>query len=396
MPKRDYYDVLGLPKTASPDDIRSAYRKLARQYHPDMNKENPKVAEEKFKELSEAYEVLADEQKRRHYDMGGFDAVSQDFGPQGFNWQNFSHAGDLEDLFGGADPLRDFFRQAGVRGDLFGGIFGPGFQPSTRGRGRDLEVTLSVPIGDLVQGVEREVELNRAEACLACKGTGAEKGTAIETCRTCNGTGQVRQVRRSGYTQLVTISDCPTCRGSGQRVVKSCPECGGAGRRRVPRRLRIKVPPGLQEGTILRLSGEGERGPTGRAGDLYVQVLVEPSRFLRDGRDVHTELTVNLSQALLGDTVRISTLTAHADLAIPPGTQPESTLRLKGEGLPHPGGGSRGDLFVTVHVRLPDRLSSEQRELVRQQFGPPPGAVSEEPGRSGSGSSGGFFGRRRG
>ncbi len=393
MPKRDYYDVLKLPKTASPEEIRSSYRKLAREYHPDLNKENAKEAEEKFKELSEAYEVLADEQKRKHYDMGGFDAVSQDFGPQGFNWQNFSHAGDLEDMFGGMDPLRDFFRQAGVRGDLFGGIFGQGFQVASRGRGRDLEVAIRVKLGDLIQGIQRDVEVPRADRCEDCKGTGAEGGTAMETCKTCGGSGQVRNVRRSGYAQLVTINACPTCRGEGRKILKACTHCGGAGRLRVNRHLRIRIPPGLDDGTVLRLAGEGERGPSGRAGDLFVQVIVDNGAFHREGRDIYTDLTVGLSQALLGDTVRIPTLSGQAELSVPPATQPESTLRLKGEGMPPPGGGSRGDLFVTIHVRLPDRLSSEQRDTVRRTFGEP-GGVASLPERDRG--SGGFFSRRKG
>ena len=267
---------------------------------------------------------------------------------------------------------------------------------TSRGRGRDLEMAMPVKLGDLIEGFEREVEVTRTESCASCKGTGAEGGTALETCKTCGGSGQVRNVRRSGYTQVVTIGECPMCRGAGQKILKTCPTCGGAGRQRVPRHLRIRVPPGLEEGTMLRLSGEGERGRGGRSGDLYVHVVVEPSPFRREGRDLYSEITVDLPQALLGDSVRIQTLNGHADLTVPAGTQPESTLRLRGEGLPPPGGGSRGDLFVTVHVRLPERLTSTQRDAVRLHFPPSPGSAGTSGGAEREKGGTGFFGRRRG
>jgi molecular chaperone DnaJ len=388
MAKRDYYDVLGLPKTASPDEVRSAYRKLAKKYHPDLNKDDPKGAEEKFKELSEAYEVLADAEKRKRYDAGGFEGVRSDFGAQGFNWQDFHHTGDLEDIFGGADPLMDFFRRAGVSGDLFSQLFGSGVGVTrmSRGRGRDLQMTVPVPLGELVEGTEKEVQVTRSERCKTCKGTGAEGGTALESCPDCHGSGQIQRTLQRGYTRMVQIGECPTCHGEGKKILRPCPECSGRGRKRVSTKLRITIPSGIEDGTVIRYQGGGDVGEAGRAGDLYVQLAVDPGPFQREGRDIQSEVTVTLSQALLGDTVRVDTLTGHADLTIPAGTQPEATVRLRGQGLPEAGGKSRGDHFVKVHVRLPESLTSAQREMVRQNFGAPGGGGGERPG---------FFSRRR-
>lgn len=388
MAKRDYYEVLGVSKTASPEEIKSSYRKLARQFHPDMNREDPKAAEEKFKEVSEAYEVLADEDKRKRYDAGGFAGIEQDFGPGGFQWQNFHHSSDIEDLLGNSDFLRDLLQGSG----LFVQGFGNGFMdPRAARRGRDMEAAISVTLADLVHGTSQEIELARSEPCTACKGNGSEKGTALETCPECGGSGQVRRQRQSGYTRMITVGVCPVCEGQGQRILKPCPECHGRGRKRVVRRLQIRIPPGLQEGSILRLGGEGEASANGRPGDLFVRVLIEAGGpFRREGRDIYGELNITLSQALLGDQVRVPTLGGHALLTIPPGTQPEATLRLRGEGLPSPGGGSRGDYMVQVHVRLPEALSPAQKDQIKALFGAPTGAEAPaEKARSG------LFGRRR-
>jgi molecular chaperone DnaJ len=388
MAKRDYYEVLGVPRTASPEEIKSAYRRLAREYHPDLNKGNPKVAEEKFKELSEAYEVLADETKRKHYDAGGFTGVEQDFGPGGFNWQNFTRAGDIEDLLGSSDFLQQLFAQA-AGGGIFGGFAGGGprwIRPEIRGR--DVEVSLRVPLRAAVTGMTTAIEVPRSEACHDCQGTGARDGTALETCPECHGTGQVRRSSRSGFTQMISIGECPRCHGTGQRIKEKCPTCKGTGRIHEVRHLEVSIPSGMEDGGVLRLSGQGEGAPPGgQPGDLFVQVVFEPDpRFHRDGRQAYTEVEVPLVVALLGGEVLIPTITGEAALRIPAGTQPERQFRLRGEGFPRLRGSDRGDLIVTAHVRLPEGLTSRQKELLREALGTPPAPTGK--------SKSGFFARR--
>jgi molecular chaperone DnaJ len=373
MAKRDYYEVLGVPKTATADEVKQAYRKLARLYHPDVSKENPKVAEEKFKELSEAYEVLADPQKRQHYDQRGFAGVETDFGPGGFDWQNFTHAGDLEDLLGSSALFQQLF------GATFGSPFGSmrsGGVPS----GGDVEVTVRLPLAAAVTGATPTLEVPRASRCLDCNGTGAEHGTALETCPECHGQGQIRRVQKRGFTQLVTVGVCPRCRGAGQVILKPCPTCHGTGRLRQVERLEVKVPPGMEDGRVLRIPGHGSEGPVGAPpGDLYVQVVFEESeRIRREGQDAFTEASVPLATVLLGGEIRVPTIDAQAALKIPAGTQPETQFRIRGQGFPRFRGGGRGDLFVTVHVDIPRALSSREKELVREALGGKTGSPRRE------------------
>ncbi len=361
MAKRDYYEVLGVPKTASVDEVKQAYRRLAREYHPDVAKENPKVAEEKFKELSEAYEVLVDPEKRQKYDQLGFPGVETEFGPGGFNWQNFTHVGDLEDLFG-ASPL---FQQ------LFGGGFGSPFgggRVRSPTRGGDVEVTVRLPLAAAVHGAKPTIEVPHTSRCPDCHGTGAEHGTALETCPQCHGQGQVRQVHRRGYTQLVTVTECPKCHGAGQIILKPCPTCRGTGRLRQVERLEVTVPPGMEDGGVLRVPGHGSDGPTGvPPGDLYVQVVFEGTdRVRREGQEAYTEVTVPLSTVLLGGEITVPTIDGRAALKIPAGTQPETQFRLRGHGFPRLHGSARGSLFVTVHVEIPRSLSGRERDLLRE------------------------------
>jgi molecular chaperone DnaJ len=363
MPKRDYYEVLGVPKTAPPDEIKQAYRRLARQYHPDVAKENPKAAEEKFKEISEAYEVLADEDKRRHYDQLGFPGVETDFGPGGFTWQNFTHMGDLEDLLGASPLFRQFFGG-------FGSPFGGG-GPAGISRGNDVELTVRLPLSAAVRGARPTIEVPRSNLCPDCRGTGARGGTAFETCPECHGQGQVRRVQNRGFTQLLTIGQCPRCRGTGRRILEKCPTCAGAGRLNTVERIEVAVPPGMEDGAVLRVPGHGMTTASGgRAGDLFVQVEFEPSASLRrEGQDAFAETTVPLATALLGGEVTVPTLEGHAQLKIPPGTQPETPFRLRGEGFPRFRGSSRGDLIVTVHIEIPRSLSGREKDLVREALG---------------------------
>jgi molecular chaperone DnaJ len=371
MAKRDYYEVLGVPKTASPDEIKSSYRRLARQYHPDVAKENPKAAEEKFKELSEAYEVLADPEKRRRYDTMGFGAVESDFGPGGFTWQDFTHRGDLEDLLGSSPLFQQLFAN-------FGMPFARS-RPTPSNRGHDVEVAVRLPLAAAVDGARPTIEVPRSGPCPDCHGTGAKDGTALETCPECHGTGQVRRVRNQGFAQMITVGNCPRCRGTGRRIIERCPTCGGAGQRRSVERIEVTVPPGMEDGAVLRVPGHGGPGiDGGRDGDLFVQVLFEPSeRFHRDGVDAYTETTIPLATALLGGTVTIPTIEGHAELKIPAGTQPESQFRLRGRGFPHFRSSTRGDLIVTAHVEVPRSMSGHQRDLLREALGVP--ATKREP-----------------
>ncbi|MFZ0891281.1 MAG: molecular chaperone DnaJ [Thermoplasmata archaeon] len=367
MAKRDYYEVLGVPRTATPEEIKAAYRKLARQHHPDMNKDNPKAAEERFKELSEAYEVLASPEKRQRYDQFGSAGVESDFGPQGFTWQNFTHAGDLEDLLG-SNPLFQQFFGGAFGGDLFG-VRGGGRSRAIRGS--DIEVSVRLPLSAAIRGATPTLEVPRAGPCPDCDGTGAKDGTAIETCSECHGAGQVRRASSRGRTQLITILECPKCHGSGRTILEKCPNCRGSGVVRSVNKLQVTIPPGIEDGAVLRLSGQGMGGPNGATpGDLYVQVLLEgDDRIRREGEDAFTETSIPLASALLGGEVRVGTITGEALLKIPPGTSPEAQFRLRGEGFPRLRGSNRGDLIVTVHVEFPKSLSSRQKELVREAFG---------------------------
>ncbi len=387
MAKRDYYQVLGVPRTASEEEIRKAYRQLARKHHPDVNTANPKAAEERFKELSEAYEVLADRTKRERYDAMGHAGVEGEFGPQGFTWQNFTHAGDLEDLLGSSPFFREWFQAPGGLGGVFGG--------STRRdsripfRGGDVEVAVRLPLSAAVTGATRVLDVPRTGPCPECRGTGAKGGTAFEKCPECDGRGQIRRSQTRGYTQLISIMECLTCRGTGRRIREVCPTCGGAGAQRTIRHVEVTIPPGIEDGTLLRLAQQGEGSLNdGLAGDLFVQVQLEPMPgFHREGQDAFTEALTPLALALLGGEVRVRTLTGEAILKVPPGTQPGAQFRLRGEGFPRLRGTSRGDLIVTVDVELPRTLTSHQKELLREALGPPPspGTVPKK---------GGLFGRR--
>ena len=380
MAKRDYYEVLGIPRTATTDEVKSSYRRLARQYHPDVTKENPKVAEERFKELSEAYEVLIDPEKRLRYDQLGFSGVEPDFGPQGFTWQNFTHVGDLEDLFEASPLFRQFFEGFGMP---FGGVPRRG-----SGRGSDVEMALRLPLSAAVRGARPTVEVPHSKACPDCRGTGAKDGTALEVCPECGGQGQVRRVQSRGYTQLITIGECPRCHGVGRRITEKCPTCRGAGNVSSVEKLEIAVPPGIEDGAVLRVPGHGDGGRLGgRPGDLYVQVVFDSDGTIRRaGQDAYTEVTVPLATALLGGKVTVPTVDGHADLQIPPGTQPETQFRLRGNGFPRLRGSARGDLIVTTHVEIPRSLSTKERDLMREALG--------GSGGTGEGRRESFFRRR--
>ncbi len=364
----DYYEVLGVPRGASKDEIKRAYRRLAKKYHPDLNKDDPKAAEEKFKQVSEAYEVLADDEKRRIYDQFGAEGLKQQvWGGEGFDWSRFTHAADVEDIFG-RDFFDAFFRQSGFGGGLFEQFFGGGMGVR-RGpaSGRSLRVDAEVRLEELLQDTRKEVTLRAPHPCPACQGSGAEGGKLV-TCPTCQGRGQVSSSQRRGYSQFVTITPCPRCGGRGQWPESPCRRCEGSGRITETQTIAVEIPAGAPDGLQLRVPGRGEAGaPGGRPGDLYVVVHVAPHpTFERDDQDVLMTLPITYPQAVLGAEVEIPTLDGTARLRIPPGTQSHSVLRLRGKGLPALRGGGRGDQLVRVIVTTPDKVSAEERKLLER------------------------------
>ena len=345
--KRDYYDLLGVPRDASVDDIKKAYRKLALQYHPDRNKEAG--AEERFKEISEAYAVLSDAEKRKTYDQ---------FGHAGFD-ERYSQ----EDIFRGADFGEFGFDLGSVFRTIFGGGFG-----GPQG-GHDLSTTLEVTLEDVAKGGEKELRIQRLETCDQCGGSGAKPGTRPVRCATCRGHGQVARQMRTPFGIVQTAGPCPACRGRGETVSDPDPACRGEGRVVRQRTLAVNLPPGVPDGGTLRLRGEGESGEADAPpGDLYVRVRVkEHPVFAREGDDLHVPVPLTFSQAALGDEVEVPLLDGKRDaIHIPPGTQSEQVFRLRGRGLPALGGGRRGDLLAHARVYTPAKLSPEERALFEQ------------------------------
>ncbi len=348
--KRDYYDVLGVPKGASKDDIKSAYRKLALQYHPDRNK--APGAEERFKEISEAYAVLSDDEKRAQYDQFGHAGIDSKY--------------SQEDIFRGVD-FDEILRGFGFGGfdSIFDSLFGFGGQRESP-RGKDLQVAVYVSLEDVAKGVVKQIELDRMEKCDVCHGSGAQPGTNVRTCPQCNGAGQVQRVQSAGFARLVRVETCPRCAGSGRIVDTPCRSCRGSGLVQKHRTLDVKIPAGIEDGYSLRLNGGGheKRGGTG-PGDLYVMVRVKPhATFKRSGRDLLSEITVSFPRAALGTTVGIPTIDGRAELKIPPGAQNGTVFKLKGKGLPKLNGWGKGDQFVKMSVEIPRNLSSKQKKLL--------------------------------
>jgi molecular chaperone DnaJ len=348
MTQRDYYEVLGVGRNASSDDLKSAFRQKARLLHPDVNKEAD--AEDRFKELNEAYAVLSDTEKRAAYDRFGHAGVRGAAGMPDFS-VDFS---DLSDIF-----------------DFFGfGSFGRSSRRSRNAprRGADLQYRLDLTFEEAIFGIEKEIEVSRDEACATCNGSGAEPGTTPIRCSTCNGSGEVRQVRQSLLGSMVQVTTCPTCGGQGETISTPCHSCQGRGFERRTRRKIINVPGGVDGGTQIRLAGEGQPGMNGGPhGNLYVVINVKPHEyFKRRDNDIILNLTINIAQATLGAEVQIPTVDGPATLKIPAGTQPGKVLRLRGKGVPHLRSNGRGDQLVLLNVEIPTRLSAEQRLLIEQ------------------------------
>ncbi len=344
--KRDYYEILGVDRNASDAELKSAYRKLALQYHPDRNPGNHEEATEKFKEITEAYGVLADADKRAAYDRYGHAGVS---GAATQGWPDFSSTvfTDFEDLFG----------------EFFGGVFGRQRGPRSRAqRGSDLRYEVEITFEEAATGLETKIKIPRWETCAECGGRGAKRGSEPAACTVCGGRGQLRQQQG-----LFTVSrTCPECKGLGQVIREPCPACQGQGRSRQEKVLGIKIPAGVEEGMRLRVSGEGESGVYGGpAGDLYVVLHVrEHAYFERDGSDLYCTVPISIAQAALGTEIKVPTLKAQERLRIPEGTQSGSVFRLRGLGMPRVEEGGRGDLYVRVQVMVPTNLSREQRRLL--------------------------------
>jgi molecular chaperone DnaJ len=353
--KRDYYEVLGVQKEASKDQIKDSYRKLAMQYHPDRNK-TPE-AEEKFKEISEAYAVLSDDQKRQQYDR---------LGHQGFDQQYTQ-----EDIFRGADfdtIFRDF---GGGFNDIFrmffGGGFGGGYTERSN-RGQDLLYEMNITLEEAARGADKEIEIPRTEKCEICNGSGAAPGSQARICPKCNGAGRTQNMRRSALGMYVQVTPCSECRGKGKIINTPCRYCNGSGIAKKRRKITVKIPFGIDEGYQLRLRGEGNMAENdGEAGDLYVQVHILPHElFVRDEDDLHYLLMIGYPQAVLGTEIQIPTLEGPTSIRIHPGTQVGEVIKLKGKGMPRFRGYGRGDMLIRIGVAIPEKITPQQRTLLEQ------------------------------
>ncbi|MDX1616284.1 MAG: molecular chaperone DnaJ [Candidatus Promineifilaceae bacterium] len=342
--KRDYYEILGVNRGASKDDLKRAYRRLARQYHPDVNREDG--ADERFKEINEAYEVLSNDSTRAAYDRFGHAGVQGAAGGAGF--------GDFSGFGGVADIFEEFF-----------GGFGTRRRRSGPRRGADLRYDLNISFMDAVFGVEKEIEVTRPELCPHCHGVGAEPGTSPVTCSNCNGTGEERQMRQSFLGSFVNVTTCSVCGGSGETYPEPCTVCHGRKQIRQSRMLTVKIPPGVDSDTQIRLSNEGAPGASGGpAGNLYVVLHVEKHEFFqRRGDDILLELEINVAQAALGDEITVPTVDGEEQLTIPAGTQSGSVFKIRARGVPHLRRSGRGDQLIITHVAVPKRLSPDQKRL---------------------------------
>ena len=349
MAKKDYYETLDVARNATDEEIKKAYRKLAMKYHPDRNQDNPS-AEEKFKEVKEAYEMLSDPDKRAAYDQYGHAGVDPNMGAGGFGGG-----------FGGGSPFGDF-------GDIFGDIFG-GMGGRQRGpqvyRGSDLRYTMEISLEDAANGKVTQIRVPSWEECDVCHGSGAEPGTSAETCPTCKGQGQVRMSQ--GFFSVQQT--CPTCHGTGKHIPSPCKKCQGQGKVKTQKTLEVNIPAGIEDGMRIRNAGKGEPGVNGGpAGDLFVEIHIKRhSVFERDGTDLHCTIPLAFTQAALGGEIEVPTLHGKASMSIPEGTQTGQVFRLRGKGMPHVRSASTvGDLYVHVEIEVPVKLTSEQKELVQR------------------------------
>lgn len=352
---KDYYETLGVTKNSSKDDVKKAYKRLAKKYHPDLNREDSN-ATEKFKEINEAAAVLGDDKKRANYDR--FGTAEEAFGPGGYDYRDFTEG------FGESFDFGDIFDQF-----FGGGTFG-GRQARRGGpqRGADLRFEMDISLHDAAFGVEKEVTIPKLETCPTCEGRGAESESDIITCETCHGSGTQTRQQRTPFGIFQTSSTCRTCNGGGRQIKNPCQKCQGDGRIDIRKKLNIKIPAGVDTGMRVRAPHEGEAGiKGGPPGDLYIVVHIKPHKvFERDGDDLYIEVPISFTQAAIGDEIVVPTLDGEATLKIPPGTQPETVFRIRGRGVGHLQGSGRGDQMVRVIVEVPTKLSSKQKELLLQ------------------------------
>ena len=351
---RDYYDILGVNRSADKEEIKRAYRRLARKYHPDVNKEPG--AEERFKEINRAYEVLSEPETRARYDR---------FGEAGVSGAAASGFQDLGDIGGFADIFESFFSGFGGMGTQTTA----GRRRSGPARGDDLRLDLKLEFREAVFGGEKEIRISHLETCEVCSGTGAKPGTRPRTCSSCSGSGQVRRVTRTPFGSFTQVSVCPTCNGTGQVIEDKCEACEGKGQKQVTKKLKITIPAGVDDGTRLRVANEGDTGQRGGPpGDLYVYLFVNADpEFQRDGINILSEIQISYLQAILGCRLQVNTVDGPEELTIPPGTQPNTVLKLENRGVPRLGNPvSRGDHLITVGIEIPNRLTPEERELLEK------------------------------
>jgi len=348
--KRDYYEVLGVGRNASQEEIKKAYRQLARRYHPDVNPGN-KEAEEKFKEINEAFEVLGDPEKRAQYDQFGHSAFRpEDLGGfKGFDFEDLFRDFGFGDIF---DIFSDFEGRGGERKDS----------------GRDIKFDYYITLEDAFRGLETQIRVPRFEFCETCDGTGAKPGTSPKKCKECGGTGEIRRVKKVGFMQMVNVSTCPNCGGSGEFIEFPCPSCHGTGKERKLVSIKLKIPPGVDEGSYLRVQGQGESNyKNGPRGVLFVVIHLKPHEiFKRKGDDLYCRVPISFSLACLGGKIKVPTLEGKVEMKIPPGTESHRVFRLRGQGMPNIRSRRRGDLLVKVVINVPKTLSNRQRELLKE------------------------------
>lgn len=355
--KRDYYEILEIEKTATPDEIKSAYRKMAMKYHPDRNPGN-KEAEDKFKECAEAYEVLSDEQKRRQYDTYGFDGMNASFGQQGFGNINdiFSH---FSDIFGGG-------------GSIFDDFFGTGNRGSSRARSRGIQgntinIIQKLTLEEIAEGVEKTITYKRYKTCPDCEGTGARTKSDYETCPQCKGTGEERKVSRSIFGQFINVSECPYCGGEGKIIKVKCPTCSGSGRVKADNILKVKIPAGVKNGNYIPLRGQGDSGSKGGInGDLYINIAEEPHPiFKRQDDDIIYDLLISIPDAVLGTEVKVPLLDGEKKIKIEPGTTAGTIITLEEKGIKHLDSRGRGNELIRIDIYIPKKLSSKDKEIMK-------------------------------
>lgn len=362
---KDYYKILGIEKNATADEIKKAFKKLAMQYHPDR----PGGDEKKFKEVNEAYQVLNDTQKRQRYDQFGSDFEQQGgWGAQGASWEDVMNAFRQQ----GGQQSGGFSFDFGDAGDIFGDLFGFGGSRSRgrgrRARGNDIQVDVELDFKEAAFGVEKQIHLRKQSTCDVCRGSGNEPDSKVDTCRTCNGQGQIMQMQRTFLGAMQTVATCPDCQGRGQKSSKKCKHCGGDGILAKSQDLNVKIPAGIDTGESIRLSDYGEAAPHGgQVGDLYVRVHIRPNKlFHREGFDVYTENEINFTQAVLGDKIEVETIDGLVKLVIPEGIESGQLIKLKGHGITHLGRTTRGDHFVKIKIRVPKRISRDTRKKLEE------------------------------